>query len=684
MLTLKLSRMRFVPLVLIAWALVCCAPAQAGFAPQNDSVVLTPQASDATGIATDSKGNTLLAWDQLNAGLQYELHARWLSAGGHLGPTIELSPGGFGFKPVAAMGPSGAAFVAWRVLGGVNGAAVMGRWVNPDGSLGPLLTLETPETGKFDAVEVAVVVDSTGVATVAWKNEDSLSAALELRRVSPESTTSATVPNAGTDVVELEMAALPDGSTLAVWRGAGIQENTVSPSLAVGTQQTISSNNLADGPEVAVNSHGNGLVTWRESLEAPFSVRGIRLSPSGAPLGEELIIDPNGPGSLSTTNAISANSNGNFLVTWTRYDEASKGVIYARGVNSEGAFTGPREQLSENGADAETAQSAIDDGGNGAVVWSNNLSPASNMLGREIGLSGAPIGATSELSPISSQPVVASAPELGFAAFFFDTGEGAVVRRFLEPPVCTSSTATVTQGQPIVIPLACIGPAIQSTQVSTGPSDGSLGAINPADPSVTFTPKVGFEGTDSFTYTATNEGGTSNKATVTIKVEKASVKPKIKSFRLVKSKHGGRFVVKFTEPCKVGIVVERTGKGRGGHRVIGRTKSKQFSPSVVIPVRGRLSRKFSAGGRFRATATAINQAGNASTPKRLNLKFHLPGSLNSESSDSKQTDRLRFPGALRHNSLTTPSSASILARISRSLLTKVGVIDGLNFSLAAG
>ena len=614
--------MRFVPLVVVAWALVCCAPAQAGFAPQNDPIVLTKQASDTTGIATDSKGNTLLAWDQLNAGLQYELHARWLSAGGHLGPTIELSPGGFGYRPVAAMAPSGAAFVAWRVLGSMDEAAVMGRWVNPDGSLGPLLTLETPEAGKFNAVEVAAVVNSSGVATVAWRNEDSLSAALELRRVSPESTTSATVSDAGTDVVELELAPLPDGSTLAVWRGAGIQENTVSPSLSVGTQKTISSNNLTAGPEVAVNSHGIGLVTWRASLEESFSVRGIRLSPSGAPLGEELTIDPDGPGSLSTTNAVSANSSGNFLVTWTRYDENSKSVIFARGVNSEGVFTGPREQLSASDANAETAQSAIDDGGNGAVVWSNYLNPASNVLGREVGLSGAPIGATGELSPIVSEPIVTSAPELGFAAFFFDTGEGAVVRRFLEPPVCTSSTATVSQSHPIVIPLTCTGAAIQSAQVSTGPSEGSLGAINPASLSVIYTPKVGFEGTDSFTYTASNEGGTSSTATVTIKVGKESVKPKIKSFRFLKSKHGGKFMVKISEPSKVAIVVERTGKGK--RMVISRAKSKLFSRKVMISVHGGLRRKFSAGGRFRATATAINQAGNTSKPKDINLKFHLP------------------------------------------------------------
>ncbi len=613
-------RVRFAPWVTVFLALVFCASARAGLVPEDDSSLISPQASDATGIATASNGNTLLAWDQLNAELQYELHARWLSAAGQRGPTIELSPGGFGFQPVAAMAPSGRAFVAWRVLGS-SGDAVDGRWVNPDGSLGPLLSLETPEAGKFDAVEVAVAVDSAGVATVAWRNQDSMSAALELRRISPESTTSATVPNAGTDVVELQLAALPDGTTLAVWRGAGIEENTVSPSLAVGTQQTISANNLADGPELAVDSQGNGLVTWRESLEEPFSVRGIRLSPNGAPLGNELIIDPNGPGSLSLTNAVSADTNGNFLVTWTRYDEASKGVIFARGVNSTGNFSGPREQISASEGNAEVARSAIDDRGDGAVVWSNYLNPASNMLGREVGLSGAPLGAGAELSATGSEPHVASAPELGFAAFFFDTGKGAVVRRFLEPPTCASSMATVSQGRPITVSLACTGPAIEGAQITAGPSDGSLSSINPDGLTVNYTPRIGFEGTDSFTYTATNEGGVSARATITIRVGKDSTRPKIKRLRFVKSKHGGKFIVKISEPARVRILVSRASTKKGKQKLVGRSKTKRFSQTAVIAIRGELATKVSAGGHFRATAIAVNQAGNMSKPKRLKLNF---------------------------------------------------------------
>jgi hypothetical protein len=309
--------MRVVSLLLIVWAFGCCGVAEAGFAPENEVVASGLEGVDATGIATDSQGDTLLAWDQLNpAEMKSELRARWLSPGGELGSVIDLSPSGFGFGPMVAIGPAGGAFVAWRVIGEIGvGSAVLGRWVNRDGSLGPLLTLETPEAGKFDAVEVVDAVDPTGVATVAWRNEKSGFAALELRRVTPDSSMGPTVPKAGTGVGDLKIAALPDGSTLAVWRNVGIEANTVAPDLTVGTQQKISSSSLTASPELAVNLHGDSLVTWRESLSEPFSVHGVRLDPSGAPVGEELTVDPGGPGGVSTINAVSGDSSGHFLVT---------------------------------------------------------------------------------------------------------------------------------------------------------------------------------------------------------------------------------------------------------------------------------------------------------------------------------------------------------------------------------
>ena len=54
--------------------------------------------------------------------------------------------------------------------------------------------------------------------------------------------------------------------------------------------------------------------------------------------------------------------------------------------------------------------------------------------------------------------------------------------------------------------------------IVTGPQHGTLGAINQTNGQVSYTSHNGYAGTDTFTYRATNAGGSSNTATATITV----------------------------------------------------------------------------------------------------------------------------------------------------------------------
>jgi uncharacterized protein YhjY with autotransporter beta-barrel domain len=73
-------------------------------------------------------------------------------------------------------------------------------------------------------------------------------------------------------------------------------------------------------------------------------------------------------------------------------------------------------------------------------------------------------------------------------------------------PVAYNSTANP-------VPLSLSGGAAASVAVPTGPSHGTT-AISGT--SITYTPTTGYNGSDSFTYTATNAGGTSTPATVSV------------------------------------------------------------------------------------------------------------------------------------------------------------------------
>ena len=546
-----------------------------------------------------------------------------MSASGQLGPQIDLFPGGGGLSPQLAMAPSGRAFAAWQSDLNFE-STVYGRWVERDGTLGPLLTLQAPEPGKINPVEVHVAVDPAGVATVVWRNDTGGNANIGLRRVQPDSTVGPVVPKLG-EGTGIQVADLPNGSTVVAWRSSGTEINTVTSDLTVGTPALISSNNKTANPDIGVDSQGNGLVAWREGNAPPFTLRGVRFDPSGTPFGGEILIDPTAPASIGSRMSISTDTAGDFLVAWVRLAQ-DEGVVYTRGIDSTGEFKGPPEPISGPEIAEELLGSAIDDRGNGAVAWPTFTEAPDDrtVLGREIDSAGLPAGSGGILSAPRAQGGIAvgSAPALGFAAFLTRQGDNIVVRRFLEPPTCRDLAATVIQGRPISVPISCRGPGIDGA-LAGAPGYGEVGPLDPASLSFRYAPKPGFNGTDRFTYTARNDGGSSNSALVTIIVGRDTVKPRIRRFRFVRNKPD-KFVLKLSEPARVAITVDAPAGGGAKpskRSVAGRVKSRKAARNVVIQFPGRLAKKLDAGGRFRATAVATDPAKNRSKPKRLRISI---------------------------------------------------------------
>ncbi|SCB58252.1 Putative Ig domain-containing protein [Rhizobium aethiopicum] len=89
------------------------------------------------------------------------------------------------------------------------------------------------------------------------------------------------------------------------------------------------------------------------------------------------------------------------------------------------------------------------------------------------------------------------------------------------PPVAGPASATVSHGSssnPITLNLS--GGAATSVAVGTQAAHGTASA---SGTSITYTPTASYAGPDSFTYTATNAGGTSAPATVTITVSPPTI-----------------------------------------------------------------------------------------------------------------------------------------------------------------
>jgi len=83
-------------------------------------------------------------------------------------------------------------------------------------------------------------------------------------------------------------------------------------------------------------------------------------------------------------------------------------------------------------------------------------------------------------------------------------------------PVAAAQTVSVTYNTATSITLAATNSPI-SYAVASSPTHGTLGTVSSTGV-VTYTPTINYYGTDSFTFTATNAGGTSSPATISITV----------------------------------------------------------------------------------------------------------------------------------------------------------------------
>jgi hypothetical protein len=90
----------------------------------------------------------------------------------------------------------------------------------------------------------------------------------------------------------------------------------------------------------------------------------------------------------------------------------------------------------------------------------------------------------------------------------------------MAPSCAGNELNTLPGGSTVTVVLPCTTPmGLKITySIAGAPGHGALGQVSQTTGTVSYTPAAGFTGTDSFTFTATNSGGTSSPATATITV----------------------------------------------------------------------------------------------------------------------------------------------------------------------
>jgi hypothetical protein len=163
--------------------------------------------------------------------------------------------------------------------------------------------------------------------------------------------------------------------------------------------------------------------------------------------------------------------------------------------------------------------------------------------------------------------------------------------------------------------------------VLSRPADGTLGALDPATSSVLYTPRPGFQGSDSFTFRGTGNGGAGAVQTARIAVGKDTVAPIVRTFRLnrkrvrlrtaflARARRKPAFTLAFSEPATAAIAIQRKRGTR--FRTVGTLRLRTAATSATIRLRKRLGRRVLQPGAYRARVTATDLALNRSRVKGI-------------------------------------------------------------------
>ncbi len=210
-----------------------------------------------------------------------------------------------------------------------------------------------------------------------------------------------------------KVSSAADGSFVVVWAAEDIPAVGVAAhnilgrrfnpmGQPLGTEFLVNTYTTQDqrGPHLVVDAAGNFVVVWASYQFGSFDIFGQRFNNTGDKVGvEEFPVNTLTAGNQST-NSISMDANGQFVVVWLQ----TSGVILAQRFNNTGATVGTEFPVNTNtsGSHFLSSQAISTDGsGNFVVVWENGPIGNTNIFGQRLDNTGATVGTEFPVNTIS-------------------------------------------------------------------------------------------------------------------------------------------------------------------------------------------------------------------------------------------------------------------------------------------
>ena len=338
---------------------------------QGAAVVTVAGARSAQVVVSDGAGGAIVAWQDYRSGATYDIYAQHMLASGVPDPAWPVggrgvcTAGGEQVYPVIVADGNGGAIIAWQDFRS-GSYDVYAQHVLSSG----LVDGAWPYNGQvlcsapFDQVSLAIVVDGTGGAIVAWENiRNGSGHDIYAQHVLPAGVVGPAWPvdgralcTAGNNQVLPASVSDGAGGAIVTWQDVrtGASDIYARHVFANGTTDPAWPSNglpvcIAIGeqssPKIAGDGLGGAIVTWQDNRSGPADIYAQHVLPSGADdpswpaNGRALCTAPNDQESPT----IAADGSGGAVVAWED-DRDSGWDIYAQHVKATGHALGPVER----------------------------------------------------------------------------------------------------------------------------------------------------------------------------------------------------------------------------------------------------------------------------------------------------------------------------------------------------
>ena len=172
-----------------------------------------------------------------------------------------------------------------------------------------------------------------------------------------------------------DVARSPAGSFVVVWQDNrnGNYDIYAQRYNAAGTAQggnIIVENGSANqtSPSVAMDSLGNFVVVWQDSVYGNWDIFGLRFNSSGAPQGSKFMVNPASTAS-QLTPVVAMENAGNFVVSWCDY-RSGNADIYAQRFYANGTPRGTDFRVNDQLGQSQLQPGIdVDTSGDFVVTW---------------------------------------------------------------------------------------------------------------------------------------------------------------------------------------------------------------------------------------------------------------------------------------------------------------------------